>query len=264
LLVVQYLLAGSSLDAMVEDETAWRPSRVLVVTAHPDDETMFFAPAILRLRSQGVDVSGLCLTVGDAQGLGDARRGELLSAYETLGVSREWVSAVDDPNLPDGMQAHWPQERVVYHISRHVQEHGPFDTVLTFDQTGVTHHANHVACYEAVRMFVSEVFGTEGMQAFALRSLPVMTKFGGLPAALWRHIWFRSRDLTLARYTPGLLQPASLRSLPPDRISFLSSPLAYYTALRAMAKHRSQLVWFRYLYVIFSGYMFNVQFEAIV
>ena len=36
----------------------------LVVTAHPDDECMFFAPTILSLLEKNVDVHLLCLTSG--------------------------------------------------------------------------------------------------------------------------------------------------------------------------------------------------------
>jgi hypothetical protein len=36
----------------------------LVVTAHPDDEAMFFAPTILALVRHGWQVGGLCLSTG--------------------------------------------------------------------------------------------------------------------------------------------------------------------------------------------------------
>lgn len=40
---------------------------VLLVTAHPDDEAMFFAPTILRLIEEGLRVALLCLSTGGAQ-----------------------------------------------------------------------------------------------------------------------------------------------------------------------------------------------------
>lgn len=36
----------------------------LIVTAHPDDECMFFAPTIIRLRELNVSVHLLCLSEG--------------------------------------------------------------------------------------------------------------------------------------------------------------------------------------------------------
>lgn len=39
------------------------------------------------------------------------------------------------------------------------------------------------------------------------------------------------------------------------RILFISSPAQYLIAHRAMRQHITQLVWFRWLYVVFSRYM---------
>ena len=40
------------------------PGKVLLVTAHPDDETVFFAPTVTALHSSGHEVFLLCLTTG--------------------------------------------------------------------------------------------------------------------------------------------------------------------------------------------------------
>lgn len=41
-------------------------SSVLLVTAHPDDEAMFFAPTISRLQQQGASIHILCLSNGES------------------------------------------------------------------------------------------------------------------------------------------------------------------------------------------------------
>lgn len=41
-----------------------------------------------------------------------------------------------------------------------------------------------------------------------------------------------------------------------DETTFISPPFAYLTTHKAMRQHKSQLVWFRWLYVTFSRYMF--------
>ena len=48
----------------------------LLVTAHPDDEAMFFSPTILHLIEQGLRVALLCVSTGAAQvaGGGSGRR----------------------------------------------------------------------------------------------------------------------------------------------------------------------------------------------
>jgi hypothetical protein len=40
------------------------PRKVLLVTAHPDDEAMFFVPTITALRASDADVVLLCLSTG--------------------------------------------------------------------------------------------------------------------------------------------------------------------------------------------------------
>ena len=49
---------------------------------------MFFAPTILALQRQYEDLElySLCLSVGDADGLGDVRRTELEASLDVLGI----------------------------------------------------------------------------------------------------------------------------------------------------------------------------------
>lgn len=77
------------------------PSNVLLLTAHPDDECMFFAPTILALQEAPLlrppKLHSLCLSVGNADGLGDIRRRELEGSLDVLGIGegRRWV--IDTP-----------------------------------------------------------------------------------------------------------------------------------------------------------------------
>lgn len=76
--------------------------RVLLLTAHPDDECMFFAPTILSLISPtpstshdsiSTELFSLCLSVGDADGQGPERVKELGRSLDVLGVNedRRWI-----------------------------------------------------------------------------------------------------------------------------------------------------------------------------
>jgi hypothetical protein len=47
----------------------------LFVTAHPDDESMFFAPTILSLVQRGQQVALICLSTGMCWGLPPAGQG---------------------------------------------------------------------------------------------------------------------------------------------------------------------------------------------
>lgn len=83
----------------------------LILTAHPDDEVMFFTPTILALLAAGWEVGALCLSngmsfslflvykliVGDGDGLGTVREEELFKSYEYLGIPPNRVTVLDDP-----------------------------------------------------------------------------------------------------------------------------------------------------------------------
>lgn len=80
------------------------PARVLLVTAHPDDESLFFAPTVISLLSHkhhsvietgtsDIEVYFLCLSNGDADGLGKTRQHELMRSLDVLGIEdgKRWV-----------------------------------------------------------------------------------------------------------------------------------------------------------------------------
>lgn len=264
LLLLQYLLASSTLTS---SKSKWTPERVLVLTAHPDDEVMFFAPAILALTSASVVVHGLCLSNGNADNIGSIRSSELRASYSGLGVRPSDVTLIDDPTLQDGMDAVWDPQTIAGHVIKQSEARGPYDAILTFDHGGVSRHANHIACNRAVNRLATAHMLT-GTRFYVLRTHTILLKFLSLPVAILQHASARVlatwlSPFTSARATPGLLQPSRPSSLPPDTLTFLSTPSGYLQALRAMTKHRSQLVWFRYLYVVFSSYMFGVQLNPI-
>lgn len=68
------------------------PPRVLLLTAHPDDECFFFAPTILALRRSSL-IFSLCLSTGNADGMGERRKGELGHSLDILGVDEDkrWI-----------------------------------------------------------------------------------------------------------------------------------------------------------------------------
>lgn len=87
-----------------------RHARIVLLIAHPDDEAMFFSPTLLALThpSLGNHVKILCLSTGDAEGLGETRKKELINSALKLGVCRhEDVFVLDDPRFVDGMDQNW-------------------------------------------------------------------------------------------------------------------------------------------------------------
>lgn len=92
-----------------------RNKRIILLIAHPDDESMFFSPTLQALTSPHLQnhLKILCMSTGDSEGLGATRRLELERAAVTLGVRRkEDVFVLDDARFRDGMQEDWKPEEV--------------------------------------------------------------------------------------------------------------------------------------------------------
>ena len=83
---------------MAEPLPSWR--RVLVVVAHPDDESFGLGALVDGFVTGGAEVTVLCLTRGESSTLGDdvpdlsaVRAEELAAAAAALGVSRTVLRA---------------------------------------------------------------------------------------------------------------------------------------------------------------------------
>uniref|UniRef100_A0A914VKC9 N-acetylglucosaminylphosphatidylinositol deacetylase n=1 Tax=Plectus sambesii TaxID=2011161 RepID=A0A914VKC9_9BILA len=203
--------------------------RVLLVTAHPDDETMFFAPSILGLRAQGCDVYLLCLSMGDFRhGQGATRKRELWLAANCLGIDPSAVTALDFTHLPDSPSAQWSKKLVSDVVLRYV-EALEADTVLTFDEGGVSGHPNHIALFRGVQSLYTHGLLPQNTQVLVLETVNLLRKYSGLV-----DVW---------------------PSVESSTFCYVSRWPAIIRALAAMRHHWSQLVWFRLLYVLFSRYM---------
>ncbi len=122
--------------------------RMLVVTAHPDDEVGGFGGTLMKYRAEGVATYVVSLTAGEAgthrglaksdAELAEARRAEFATACNILKISQAWVldykdGALDRENL----------YRVVGDLVQRIRELRP-QVVLTFGPEGaVTGHPDH-------------------------------------------------------------------------------------------------------------------------
>jgi len=68
-------------------------SSTLIVTAHPDDETIFFGGLLISRPKSDTHV--ICVTDGNADGLGEQRAKDFHSALEDLQVTGEMLSHPD-------------------------------------------------------------------------------------------------------------------------------------------------------------------------
>ena len=175
----------------------------LLVTAHPDDEAMFFVPTIDSLQrhlrdgdEKQEDIALLCLSVGGADGLGNIRRRELIdSAVGVLGFASNLVESVDDPRLQDGPKERWDPSAVAEKIARFVEEklsRSNHLTIVTFDSYGVSGHPNHGACLEGVKEYLRVLSRKQQglrrtVQAWELESVGLARKYSFLldPLFVW-------------------------------------------------------------------------------
>ena len=206
---------------------SWR--RVLLVISHPDDESMFFGPTIQALRRAGARTHILCLSNGDADGLGAVREKELESARKLLGVDSSEV--VNDSKLKDGFKEVWPEGTVAAYVEASVRRLDA-NVVLTFDERGVSGHPNHVAAYRGVRRWAADVRKTSASpspEAWALVTVNPLRKF----------LTFGDVFASFALESHVLVAATSAMEV-----------------RRAMSLHRSQWVWYRKLFVVFSRYAY--------
>ncbi|KAI9004254.1 putative deacetylase LmbE-like domain-containing protein, partial [Gaertneriomyces semiglobifer] len=209
---------------------------VLLVIAHPDDECMFFAPTILGLK--GAQVSVLCLSNGNKDGLGSRRQKELVESCRVLGVHSSSVTCLNLPELQDGSERWWKAPVISDVLMSHLKNR-KVDVIVTFDIGGVSGHPNHRATYEGIRYFKNLPASTQPNppKCFALKTVPTLRKYTSIGDIL----------ITLFLYR--------LRGMQASGAVFMATPIQVLKARSAMKKHQSQMVWFRRLYVVFSRYM---------
>lgn len=201
--------------------------RALLIVAHPDDETMFFAPTLHGLRLSGSAIYMLCISTGNSGGIGVKRKYELAKAFAIHGLSLDNLTILDYEKFQDGF-VRWSKEELARVVLRYMQVLD-VDTVITFDGYGISAHPNHIACFRAMQYLYTHGLIPAGVQVFILESVPVWRKYV-IPL-------------------DGLISSCH------STFFYISSPVIYFVTLRAMWAHRSQMLWFRYLYMIFSRYI---------
>jgi len=189
---------------------------------------MFFSPTLLSLSAHN-HLRILCLSSGDADGLGSIRKHELVSSCRALGVHGDGdVTVIEDVLLPDSMSAVWPAKTVTAYLREHA---ATSDVVVTFDAGGVSGHPNHISLLHGAREFVKE---RGGGRLFTLTSVGLVRKYISVLDAV----------VTLAgRRGEG-------------EMVFVSTARQVRIAQRAMTEaHKSQMRWFRWGWIGLSRYM---------
>jgi LmbE family N-acetylglucosaminyl deacetylase len=140
--------------------------KMLVVMAHPDDESFGMGGTLAHYARRGVEIWLLCATRGEAgsvsaeflkegRSIAELREDELRCAAETLGLAKvEFLDFRDsgmagsaDNQHPESLFAA-PLDRVAEKVVRAMREFHP-DVVVTFDPVGGYHHPDHIKVHQA-------------------------------------------------------------------------------------------------------------------
>lgn len=166
---------------MTADQDIW-----LLITAHPDDESMFFIPTLRNLvhldsnndkrHSQNPNIQLLCLSNGDYRDVSDGpvRAKELYNACSLIGIDghktldARSVVVLDDDRLKDGPNEVWNSDLIANIVLERIQKivgsiHKQQSAqrkininIITFDQGGVSGHPNHVDVFRGMKHFFYE------------------------------------------------------------------------------------------------------------
>lgn len=152
--------------------------RILIVTAHPDDECMFFGPTILSLsRRQNCQVYLLCLSNGNYDKQGHLRKPELWDSCRELGLRPENVTICNVTELQDDPQAEWKAVTVAKIITKYVASLD-IQAIITFDQDGVSRHSNHCHIYYAVAsLFLTKTLREKDCRFFTIDTVNIVRKY---------------------------------------------------------------------------------------
>jgi LmbE family N-acetylglucosaminyl deacetylase len=157
---------------------------MLVVLAHPDDESFGMGGTIAYYAAKGVAVHLLCATRGEAgtvesqflkkhKTIAKLREAELSCAAKALGLASViylgyrdsgMAGSADNRNPASLFRA--PVDKVAEKIVRHIRRLRP-QVVVTFDPVGGYHHPDHIAIHKAtVRAFSSAKAFNHGSQLY--------------------------------------------------------------------------------------------------
>ena len=246
---------------VVQTYPTLRGKRILLLIAHPDDEAMFFAPTLQFLTNPALQnrVIILCLSTGDADGLGHIRQDELKKSALLLGVaSEEHVVVINDEQFPDSMTVTWDSKAIGNLLTRLFAPNntkaraneGPkagIDVIITFDAGGVSGHPNHISLLHGSTTFLKNLMQRHAgwkcpVQLYTLTTTNIVRKYMSIfdsVATIVTCIW-RTKE----------------RNEFPTPLLFVSGPRDMMKAQKAMTTaHKSQMRWFRWGWIGLSRYM---------
>ncbi|KAE8374509.1 putative deacetylase LmbE-like domain-containing protein [Aspergillus bertholletiae] len=266
-----YLLLAYSLanDPRLVPVAFQEAKSILLVTAHPDDETLFFSPTITYGRNNAaVKRSLLVISSGNYDGLGDKRQSELHGSCEQLGIAQERCIVLDIAELQDNPKQWWDEDRVQELVASYTEK-WHVDLIFTFDNGGISGHINHRSVSAGVRKYIQS--RPDAPATYMLQSTPLLRKYSSLLDLIPTAIPFSWRILKALLTTPlgREVDHNTVHDVVPlaaynDKALLVSSWHTYKVSRAAFSQHDSQYSWDRGLYLVVSRYMWFNTLEKMV
>lgn len=236
-------------------------STVYFVVGHPDDEVMFFSPSIIELAKpkHNNDVRLICFSKGDAvhESMGTIREQELYTSARILGLTEDKVTVLTQ--FKDGMNESWPASDIATSLRKVI---GSQKVVLvTFDENGVSKHPNHISLYHGTRRFyksygAKKLYVLKSLNFWEKYSFTLLTNVELFVDHLSKFVFsFLKVNINISFFNQNLHS---------NSIKFYSDLNMLSLSYAAMSfGHFSQMVWFRYGWLILSRYLsFNHLIEV--
>ncbi|KAH8426860.1 PIG-L family deacetylase [Aspergillus melleus] len=247
--LLAYLLAN---DPRLVSYTFHRASSILFVTAHPDDESLFFSPTLLyREDDPSVERALLVLSSGNYGGEGSTRHVELQAACVVAGIRADRCVGLDHRELQDNPKKWWDEELIAEVVARYVRR-WEVDLIVTFDDGGISGHLNHRAVAGGVRKY-TETTPEPGIAVYALQTKSLIRKYSGLIDLIPTCIPFTGRIIAALFTSFPRQDPAT--DIYGDHVLLVSPWGRYFQGRRTFREHWSQYSWDRGIYLVASRYM---------
>jgi N-acetylglucosaminylphosphatidylinositol deacetylase len=120
--VLEIVLAyGVARDVRILPSTLRQGNNFLLVTAHPDDECLFFSPTVLGVLDGNTEMKGglLVLSAGNNYGIGETRKKELKGSCEVLGIDFERCVVLDEKDLP---KLWWDEDVIMSQVKQYIKK----------------------------------------------------------------------------------------------------------------------------------------------
>jgi N-acetylglucosaminylphosphatidylinositol deacetylase len=186
---------------------------ILLVIAHPDDEIMFFFPTIKQLNNDN-NIHIICLSNGNYDNLGNIREKEIKKICSALKIKTLFID-----NFEDNINIFWDTKKIKKYIENHVKKNN-IDTIITFDDKGVSYHPNHISCNIGVK-------NIKGIDLFFLETVYFYRKYLG---------YFDVLNI--------------------DKKDIIFFNLNLLEVIYYMTIYWSQMKWYRIMFLIFSRYSY--------